>query len=396
MTLAKRYTLSIFVLIFAICALPSQLHAQFETEAEYALLMDAETETILFEKNADVLMSPASMSKLMTLAVVFEALEAGKLTMQSTFSVSENAWRTGGAPSGTAAMFAPLNTDITIEDLVQGVVIQSGNDACIILAEGMSGSEEAFAQRMTDYARRIGLEKSTFGNSSGLPHPRQLMSARELARLSLHIIREYPQYYPYFAQREFPYRKHRFYNRNPLVAANIGADGLKTGHTEESGYGLTGSAVRDGRRLVVVVNGLKTSAARKNEATKLLDWGFRNFSKFTLFKSEEVVGEAMVWGGEKGYVKLRGDGDLQVLLPKDAKQRQLRGKIVYPGPVIAPVNEGDRVGELRVRTEDGITSSAPLFAAESIGRGGLIQQGFDSAKILAFGWLIYRGGGDDD
>jgi D-alanyl-D-alanine carboxypeptidase (penicillin-binding protein 5/6) len=378
------------------CALPSPLRAQIETEAEYALLMDAETETILFEKNADVLMQPASMSKLMTLAIVFEALEAGKLTMQSTFSVSENAWRTGGAPSGTAAMFAPLNTDITIEDLVQGVVIQSGNDACIILAEGMSGTEEAFAQRMTDYARRIGMEKSTFGNSSGLPHPKQLMTARDLARLSLHLIREYPQYYPYFAQREFPYRKHKFYNRNPLIAANIGADGLKTGHTEESGYGLTGSAVRDGRRLVVVVNGLKSSAARKNEASKLLDWGFRNFSKFTLYKSEEVVGEAMVWGGEKGYVKLRGDGDLQVLLPKNAKQRKLRGKIVYPGPVIAPVREGDRVGELRVRTEDGIQSSAPLFAAESIGRGGLIQQGFDSAKILAFGWLIYRGGDDDD
>lgn len=396
MTLVQRYTFSIFVCLFLICALPSQLRAQIETEAEYALLMDAETETILFEKNADVLMQPASMSKLMTLAVVFEALEAGKLTLQSTFSVSENAWRTGGAPSGTAAMFAPLNNDITIEDLIQGITIQSGNDACIILAEGLSGTEGAFAQRMTDYARRIGLEKSTFGNSTGLPNPRQLMTARELAELSLHLIRQYPQYYPYFAQREFPYRKHKFYNRNPLIAANIGADGLKTGYTEESGYGLTGSAVRDGRRLVVVVNGLKSSTARKNEASKLLDWGFRNFSKFTLYKSEEIVGEAMVWGGKKGYVKLRGDGDLQVLLPKNAKQRKLRGKIVYPGPVIAPVNEGARVGELRVRTEDGIQSSAPLFAAESIGKGGLIQQGFDSAKILAFGWLIYRGGGDDD
>jgi D-alanyl-D-alanine carboxypeptidase (penicillin-binding protein 5/6) len=395
MTLLKRY---ILVILLSVIWLPSasQLHAQVETEAQYAILLDVETQTVLFEKKADELMQPASMSKLMTLDVVFDAIEKGKITLQSEIRVSENAWRTGGAPSGTSAMFAPLNTNVTVQDLLQGVIIQSGNDACIILAEGLAGSEEAFAQQMTEQARRLGLKKSTFGNSTGLPHPNQLMTARELAFLSLHLITQYPQYYPYFQQREFPYRKHKFYNRNPLLTSNIGADGLKTGFTEESGYGLVGSAVQDGRRLIVVVNGLKTDKARREEAVKLLNWGFKSFEKVTLFKADETVAEALVWGGEKRYVSLRGKGDLQLLLPKNVKQRKLRGRLTYRGPVIAPVTEGDRIGELRVRTEEGIESSAPLYAAESIGRAGIVRQGVDSALSLAFGWLIHRGAGDEE
>jgi serine-type D-Ala-D-Ala carboxypeptidase (penicillin-binding protein 5/6) len=394
MTLLKRY---IVVILISLAWLPSasQVQAQVETEAPYAILLDVETQTVLFEKKADELMQPASMSKLMTLAVVFDAIEKGKITLQSEMRVSEFAWRTGGAPSGTSAMFAPLNTAITVEDLLRGVIIQSGNDACIILAEGLAGSEEAFAREMTEHARRLGLKKSTFGNSTGLPHPNQLMTARELAFLSLHLITHYPQHYAYFQQREFPYRKHKFYNRNPLIAANIGADGLKTGFTEESGYGLVGSAVQDGRRLLVVVNGLKTDKARREEAVKLLNWGFRSFEKVTLFKADEPVAEALVWGGEKRYVSLRGKGDLQLLLPKNIKQRKLRGRLTYLGPVIAPVTEGDRIGELRVRTEDGIESSAPLYAAESIERAGIVRQGIDSALTLAFGWLIRRGGDDE-
>jgi serine-type D-Ala-D-Ala carboxypeptidase (penicillin-binding protein 5/6) len=395
MTRLTRWTF-LFLLPLVWLSAPARLSAQVETQADFAILLDAETQTVLFEKKADELMIPASMSKLMTLAVVFDAIQTGKITLQSEMRVSENAWRTGGAPSGTSAMFAPLNTAITVSDLLQGVVVQSGNDACIILAEGLAGSESAFAQMMTDYARRIGLKKSTFGNSTGLPHPEQLMTARELALLGLHLITQYPQFYSYFQQREFPYRKHKFYNRNPLVAANIGADGLKTGFTEESGYGLVGSAVQDGRRLVVVVNGLKSDRDRKDEAVKLLNWGFRSFEKVTLFKADEVVGEALVWGGEKRYVSLRGKGDLQLLLPKNVKQRKLRGRLTYLGPVISPVTEGDRIGELRVRTEEGIESSAPLYAAESIARGGIIRQGVDSAFTLAFGWLIHRGANDEN
>jgi D-alanyl-D-alanine carboxypeptidase (penicillin-binding protein 5/6) len=390
-----RQTIAVLILLIAAVIASSQLRAQVETEAEYAILIDVETQTVLFEKNADTLMQPASMSKLMTLAVVFDAIEQGKITLQTEFPVSEYAWRTGGAPSGTSAMFAPLNTNITVEDLIQGVVVQSGNDACIILAEGLAGSEEAFAQAMTDYARRIGLKKSTFGNSSGLPHPKQLMTARELALLAMYIIQKYPKYYTYFQQKEFRYRKHIFYNRNPLIAANLGADGLKTGFTAESGYGIVGSAVQDGRRLVLVQNGVKSQAGRRDDAERLLNWGFKSFDKFTVFGAGETVGEALVWGGEKRYVKLRGDGDVRVLLPKNAKQR-LRGEIVYTGPVIAPIREGDRVGELRVTAENGVKANAPLYAAESIERGGIVRQGLDSAISLAFGWLIHRGAGDDE
>ena len=394
MTLLKRYIL-IFLLSLVWLPSASQLHAQIETEAEYAILLDVETQTVLFEKKADELMQPASMSKLMTLAVVFDAIEQGKITLQSEMPVSEFAWRTGGAPSGTSAMFAPLNTNITVQDLLQGVIIQSGNDACIILAEGLAGSEQAFAQMMTEHARKLGLKKSTFANSTGLPHPNQLMTSRELAFLALHLITHYPQHYPYFQQREFPYRRHKFYNRNPLIAANIGADGLKTGFTEESGYGLVGSAVQDGRRLIVVVNGLKTDKARREEAVKLLNWGFRSFEKVTLFKADETVGEALVWGGEKWYVPLRGKGDLQLLLPKNIKQRKLRGQLTYPGPVIAPVNAGDRIGELRVRTEEGIESSAPLYAAEPVAKAGIVRQGISSAFVLAFGWLLHHGSDEE-
>lgn len=386
---------SLFVLI-AMCAGLSPVRAQIETEAEYAFLLDVETQTVLFEKKADELMLPASMSKLMTLAVAFEQLKSGRITLETEFPVSENAWRTGGAPSGTAAMFAPLNTNITVEDLLRGIIVQSGNDACIILAEGLAGTEDAFAGMMNDYARKIGLKKSTFGNSSGLPHPEQFMTPRELSMLALHIIKEFPKYYEYFKEREFPYRKHRFFNRNPLIAAYDGADGLKTGYTKESGYGLIGSAVDGERRLIVVVNGLENKSARRSEAAKLLNWGFRSFDKFTLFGVDETVGEALVWGGEKRYVQLRGDGDVRVLLPKNVKKRRLRGEIVYDGPVIAPIREGDQIGELRVTGDDGIETSAPLYAAESIERAGIIRQGFDSALTLAFGWLIHSHDSDEN
>jgi D-alanyl-D-alanine carboxypeptidase (penicillin-binding protein 5/6) len=390
MVSARRIGFILSLLSLFIGAAVSRALAQ-ETDAKYAILIDVETQTVLFEKQADELMQPASMSKLMTLAVVFDALEQGKITLQTEFPVSENAWRTGGAPSRTSAMFAPLNTNVTVEDLIQGAVVQSGNDACIILAEGLAGTEEAFAEMMTNYARRIGLKKSTFANSTGLPNPTQLMTARELAQLAIYMIQKYPKYYPYFQQKEFRYRKHVFYNRNPLVAANIGAEGLKTGFTEASGNGIVGSAEQNGRRLVIVENGVDSKSGRKDVAAKLLSWGFKNFEKFTLFGADDTVGEALVWGGEKRYVKLRGDGDLWILLPKNARQKQLRGRIVYLGPVIAPIQEGDRIGELQVSADNGVTSAAPLFAAESVQRGGIVRQGFDSALNLAFGWLIHRG-----
>jgi D-alanyl-D-alanine carboxypeptidase (penicillin-binding protein 5/6) len=382
---------AVLLLLVAACGLSGQARAQIETDAQFAILLEANTRTVLFEKNADELMSPASMSKLMTLAVVFQALEDGKITLDTEMAVSEFAWRTGGAPSGTSAMFAPLNSKVRVGDLLQGIVVQSGNDACIIIAEGLAGSEEAFAEQMNDYARRIGLKKSYFVNSTGLPNPKHLMTARELAQLALHIIEHFPKYYPYFQQKEFRYRTHVFYNRNPLIYANVGADGLKTGFTNESGYGIVGSAVQDGRRLIVVQNGIKTQAGRKDDATRMLNWGFRSFERFVLFKADEIVGEALVWGGEQRYVKLRGNGDVSLLLPKNAKQKKLHGEIVYLGPVKAPVRQGDRIGELRVTSDSGITTAAPLYAGESVERAGIVRQGLDSLLHLAFGWLIHRG-----
>jgi D-alanyl-D-alanine carboxypeptidase (penicillin-binding protein 5/6) len=389
-----------FLVAVAILATANGAHAKIKTKAKYAILLDVETNTILYEKNADTLMEPASMSKLMTLVMVFRELKAGRITMERTYRVSEYAWRTGGAPSRTAAMFAPLNKMIRVDDLLRGAIIQSGNDACIILAEGLAGSEDSFAKLMTDFARKIGLEKSTFGNSTGLPNPKQKMTARELAKLALYIIKNYPEYYPIFAEREFHYRRHRFYNRNPLLsAAGLGADGLKTGHTEESGYGLVGSAVQNGRRLIVVVNGLESAKERKTEASRLLNWGFRNFEKFTLFDAGETVGKVQVWGGEKGYLKLRGLGEepVRVLLPKNARFKKLKGRIVYQGPVkppIAPGDSGEKIGTpvLHVSVEGGISATAPLEAAESVKKAGLVKQGWDSLFYLAFGWWIHYKG----
>ncbi len=372
----------------AVLMIPVPAKASFETSAPYAFLLDMETGSVLLNKRGDELMAPASMTKVMTLAVVFRALKEGRLQLSDEFIVSENAWRTGGAPSGTAAMFAPINTAVTVEDLIRGVAVQSGNDASIILAEGLAGSEEAFTHIMNDYAREIGMEKSFFANSSGLPHPEHHTTARELAILAQHVIETYPDYYHYFAEREFRYRKHRFFNRNPLIAANIGADGLKTGHTEASGYGLVASAANDSRRMIVIVNGLKTPRERQNEATRLLNWGLNSFKLFTLFDAGEIVGNARVWGGSQRFVDLRGKGDVVIMLPRLTQQRRVSAEIAYVGPLKPPIRAGQRVAELRVTTEDGISASAPLVAAEDVSRGGLISRGFDSLIILAFGWLL--------
>ncbi len=258
---------------FAICvsAVQAQKRAPFQTQAEFSILMDAETGSVLFEKNADYLMHPASMSKLMTLAVVFKALKKDRLSMDDKFTASEYAWRTGGAPSGTSAMFVPLDGSVTMHELLQGIAVQSGNDACIILAEGISGSENVFAEVMTDYAREIGLKESTFINSTGLPHPDHMMTPRELALLARHIIQEYPDYYHYFKQKEFKYRSHNFHNRNPLVYSYIGVDGLKTGYVKASGYGIVASARQRSQRLIAVLNGLKSKRDRNREVRKLLD-----------------------------------------------------------------------------------------------------------------------------
>ncbi len=362
-------------------------NAAFQSEAPYAFLMDYDTGAVLYNKRGDEPMPPASMSKIMTMAVVFKALEEGRLSLDDEFVVSENAWRTGGAPSGTSAMFAPINSSVTVEQLIRGVAVQSGNDASIVLAEGLAGSEEGFARLMNEYAEDLGLQNSNFANSTGLPDPNHYMSARDLAELSRHLIQEYPQYYGYFSEPEFKYRRHNFYNRNRLVRTGK-ADGLKTGFTNESGYGVVASAEDSGRRMIAVVNGLETRSARRNEAVRLLNWGLKSFKEFVLFDAGETVGTARVWGGSSRFVELAGKGDVRILLPRSTNRERISAEIAYVGPLEPPIEPGQRVAEIRVTTDEGISNSAPLYAAEAVEKGGVIARGFDTLLLLAFGWML--------
>lgn len=359
----------------------ASLAQTIDTKAPYAILIDAETGTVLFEKNADEAVPPASLSKLMTMEVVFNALKEGRLSPSDKFFVSENAWRKGGANSGGSTMFAELGSEITLENLIKGVIIQSGNDACIIIAEGMAGSEEGFADLMNRRAQQLGLNASYFLNSTGLPDPNHVMSARDLAFLSRHIIQTYPDYYKIYAEREFEWNGINQQNRNPLLRSVTGADGLKTGYTSEAGFSLVGSAVRADLRLIVVVTGLERRRDREEEARKLLEWGFRSFQQVTLFNAGDEVGTARVYGGETWTVPLTGDGAVQILLPRVA-QRKFRARISYMGPVIPPIAEGDRIASLDVTTEDGISLSVPLYAATDVEEGPLHRRALDAAWNL--------------
>ncbi len=361
--------------------------AEFTIKARQAILIDADSGAVLFQHNADELAPPASMSKLMTLAVTFRALKQGTIKPEDEFLMSEFAWRTGGGPSGTSAMLVPVNTRVRVEELIKGVIIQSGNDAAIALAEGISGSEGAFAKQMNDEARRLGLTKSTFTNSTGLYQPGHQMTARELALLGRYLIREFPDYYAIFSVRDFPYRKHKFINRNPLLFMNIGADGMKTGFVKESGYGIVGSARQGERRLILVINGLATQEDRKEEARRLFEWGFRSFGEFKLFEAGETVGKARVWGGDRMSVPLIGNGGVMVVLPRFPANQKLRAEIVYNGPLKAPIAKGDQVAKLRVTSSTDATSEVPLYAAEDVKAAGTWKRGFDTLLHMATRWI---------
>ncbi|MER8962930.1 D-alanyl-D-alanine carboxypeptidase family protein [Mesorhizobium sp. M0701] len=365
----------------------AQASAQlFETKAAQAFMIDAETGTVLFSKDADRLIPPASLAKLMTMEVAFDAIKSGRMTLDDTFVVSENAWRKGGAPSGTSTMFAKLKSTIRLEDLIQGVTVQAANDGCIVIAEGMAGSEANFAAQMTGRARQIGLQKSTFVNSTGLPADGQQTSVRELALLALHIWRNYPDLYRYYGQKDFTWNKISQRNRNPLLAMDIGADGLAVGASEQSGFGIVGSVSHNGTRVIAAMSGLANDRERAEEARKLLDWGVRSFEKTEVFAKDEVVGEAQVFGGAKSGVALKAKGPVEIFLPITNRDK-LTARIVYDGPVAAPVEEGQPVGTLRVWIGDTLSQETPLFAAESIGVGSLPQRALDAAKELAVGWL---------
>ena len=379
----------------AVLALPGAAQAQkkdeFQTSAPYAILIEADSGTVLFEKNPDKLNPPASMSKLMTIELVLHTIEQGKLKWDDEMTISENAWRKGGAPSGGSAMFAALNSRVSVRDLMHGVMIQSGNDACIALAEGIAGSEIAFADLMNKRARELGLTQSHFSNATGVHEPDHLTTVRELAKLAQYIIKTYPDAYRIFAEREFTWNKVRQQNRNPLLAMGIGADGLKTGHTKEAGYGLAASAVNNDLRLIMVANGFKTMKERADESRKLLEWGFRAFESRALFAEGETVGEAKLYGGAKGRVPLVSPTPIKLLVPR-ALNEKLSAKVVYSGPVAAPVQKGQPIGTLKVSRGDNVVLEVPLEAGEDVGSGSLHQRAFDAAGELVIN--VFRAGMD--
>ncbi len=362
----------------------------FEGDAPTAILIEASTGSVLFEKNADELRAPSSMMKLMTAEVVFHAIEQGQVKLTDEYPISEYAWRHGGAPSGSSTMFAAIHSKVSVDDLLHGAIIQSGNDACIALAEGMAGNERAFASDfMTKRAREIGLTKSTFANSNGLPDPGNKMTVRELAMLARHIIVDYPEFYKLFGEKEFTWNKIRQQNRNPLLNSLEGADGLKTGYTKEGGYGMVGSAVQNGIRLIVVVNGLEDSEDRASEAKKMLEWGFRNFEWRTLFAAQQPLGYARLFGGESRSVELTSPEPIKVMVQKNSNEK-LIARVVYTGPVRAPIQAGQKIGVVKVWRGANVAVEAPIYAAEAVGTGSTMRRAIDGASELVIG--MFRAG----
>src|SRR4051794_19337342 len=356
----------------------------YDTDAPTAILIEAGSGSILFEKNPDELRPVSSMMTLMTLEVVFRAIKQGDIKLTDQYIVSENAWRRGGAPAGGPTMFAAIHSRIPVDDLLRGSIVQNGNDACMILAEGIAGNEKAFAEIMTKRARELGLTRSSFANSNGLPDPGNKMTVRELAMLARHIIQTYPEMYKLFGEKEFTWNKIRQQNRNPLLNSLEGADGLKTGYTKEGGYSMVGSAVQNGIRLIVVVNGLEDPDDRALEAKKMLEWGFRNFETRTLFAANQPVGYAKVFGGESRSVKLASPQPIKVMVPKNGSEK-LIARIVYNGPVRAPVQAGQPVGVVKVWRGANIAVESPVYAAEAVGTGSTMRRAIDGASELVIG-----------
>jgi len=380
---------ALLVLVAGVVSLAPPARAQgFQTLAPHALLMDADTGTVLFEKAADEPFAPASMAKMMTVEIIFNELTQGRLNMDSEFAISENAWRKGGGGAGGSSMFAPLNSKVKLSDLLRGIIVQSGNDAAIAAAEAIGGTELNFGRMMTRRARELGLTQSVFVNATGYSDPEQKVTARELARLAVHIIETYPDLYKIFAEREFTWNKIRQQNRNPLLTMDLGADGLKTGFLEESGYALTASAVQGGQRLVLVVSGLKTARDRASETRKLLEWGFRAFEPRQLFANGETVADAKVFGGDKNSVPLIAKKPVRLLMPRGSGEK-IVAKIVYQGPLRAPVQGGTEIGRLEGTRGDVQALDMPLYAGEDVGTGTLQQRAMDGLLELGTG-LVRR------
>ena len=378
MTYPRMFAYALFGVLLCLDAKPA---IAIETQAKQAILVDFETGAVLFEKNADESMAPSSMSKLMTIYMVFERLRDGRLSLEDKLSVSTKAWRKGGSK-----MFVKEGDRVSIEDLIRGVVVQSGNDACIVIAEGLSGDEETFAQEMTERGRELGLENSVFKNATGWPDLGHTMTSRDLTILAKRTVQDFPEFFHYYSEKNFTYNGIRQGNRNPLLYKNVGADGLKTGHTELGGFGLVASAERGGRRLLLVLNGLPSIKARSKESERLLEWGFREFNNYRLYLAGDTVAQAAVWLGDAEEVPLVIENDLVITMPKKSR-RKMKVSTRFEEPISAPIRAGQESALLVVSAPGFETLEIPLVAGEGVGRLGALGRVVSALNYLIWGSL---------
>ena len=377
-----RLNLVIPTLVITACLAFFNPANAIETIAREAIMLDLDTGDEKKKKNADKSMPPASMSKLMTLYLLFERLRDGALSLDDTFRVSVNAWKKGGVKSGSSTMFLLPKKRVKISDLISGIIVQSGNDACIVVAEGLAGSEAAFSEEMTKKAKSMGMFNSTFRNATGWPHPEHLTTARDLATMAKRIILDFPNHYHFYKQLKFSYNGIEQHNRNPLLYRNMGADGLKTGYTKAAGYGLTASAIRGGRRLILVVNGLPSKKTRSSEPERLLEWGFREFDNYALFAKDTEVDVADVWLGQEATVPLIIEEDVKITLARKSRQK-MKVTVTFKGPIPAPIKKGDKIAILKIIAPGRNTLEIPLSAGADVERLGLIGRlGVVLASIL--------------
>lgn len=383
MLLSKKLYLST-LLVSGVLFAGIRTASAIETTAKNVLVMDYETGQYLYTKDHQKMIPPASMSKLMTIYMIFEKLKDGSLSLDDTFTVSENAWRKGGAASGSSTMFLKIGEKVPVRDLIQGIIVQSGNDACIVAAENLSGSEEDFAADMQKKARQLGLTHSSFANSTGWPHPDQLMSVEDLAKLARILISQFPEYYHIFSEQNFTHNNIKQGNRNPLLYSMPNADGLKTGHTEEAGFCLVASAKKENRRLISVMAGLKSNKERSEEAEKLMSWGFREFSNYTMFKNGQVIAEIPVWQGDEKNIKLIVDHDIRRTLKKSSVNK-IKMTAVYDKPVAAPIKKGDKLGVIKVDIPGQGNFEIPLTSDRDVKKLGFFGRIMSNLRYLLFG-----------
>lgn len=356
----------------------------FETAARNAILMDYDTGEYLFEKNIAESVPPASMSKLMTVYILMSKIKDGSIKLDDTFSVSENAWRKGGAATGGSTMFLSIGDNVSVENLIKGIVIQSGNDACIVVAENIAGSEDDFVILMNKTAKKLGLKNSHFENATGLPHPDHRMSMEDLAILARHIIKEFPELYHYFSQKEFVYNNIKQGNRNPLLYTMKGADGLKTGHTEEAGFCLAASATKGERRLIEVMSGMSSNRERSEEAERLMSWGFREFNNFKILTKGQTVATAKVWYGKEDSVNLTVADDVLKTVHM-SQQDNVKATAEFDEPVKAPIKAGQEIGTIKIEIDGQSPLNVPLIAANDVSETGMLGKFWANVKYFIFG-----------